>query len=130
MTSLTLRQTERSRDEQYRWLNERRDPASSLEGEFLATIYRTGRRLPDRAQYRPESDVYTDADFYYERESVPGVCVFCDGPDHDQPQRKARDESERTKLESRGYRVVVIRHGRYLEDQINAHADVFGRGPL
>ncbi len=32
--------------------------------------------------------VYAEADFYYEREALPGVCIFCDCPDHDQPARR------------------------------------------
>jgi len=109
-------------------LEERRDKNSSLEAEFLSLLYRTRRRLPDRAQYRPHPEVYAEADFYYEREGLPGVCVFCDGPDHDQPERKARDEAERAKLQDLGYRVIVIQYDQALDGQINEHVDVFGPG--
>jgi len=121
-------QSGRSRDEQYQWLEAHRDQASSLERELLALLYGTGRRLPDRAQYRPEADIYTEADFYYERPGLPGVAMFVDGPDHDLPGRKARDETERAKLEDLGYRVITIRYDRDLETQIREHADVFGPG--
>jgi ATP-dependent helicase YprA (DUF1998 family) len=127
--SSTVQKTaERTYDEQYAWLEERRDKNSTLEGEFLSLLYRTKRRLPDRAQYRPHPDVYAEADFYYEREGLPGVCVFCDGPDHDQPERKARDNSEHARLGDFGYRVIVIRYDQALDGQINAHADLFGAG--
>ncbi|HEX5482646.1 MAG TPA: DUF1998 domain-containing protein [Terriglobia bacterium] len=125
----TLERTaERTYDEQYTWLEERRDKNSGLEGEFLALLHSTRRRLPDRAQYRPNPDVYGEADFYYDRHALPGACTFCDGPDHDEPQRKARDEVERGKLEECGYRVIVIRHSQDLEAQLNRYADVFGPG--
>ncbi len=118
----------RSRDEQYSWLNERRDQRSSLERDLLKVLYDTGRRLPDRAQYRPEAHVFAEADFYYEREGIPGVCVFCDGPDHDQPVRRESDSRERGKLEDLGYRVAIIRYDRTIEEQIRYLADVVGAG--
>ncbi|MGO9272655.1 MAG: Zn-binding domain-containing protein [Terriglobia bacterium] len=127
--STTTRQTAgRTYEEQYAWLEERRDHNSTLEGEFLACLHRTGRRLPDRAQYRPEQDVFAEADFFYERERACGVCVFCDGPDHDQPERRARDSAERDTLEDLGYRVVVIRHSDNVENEIRRYADLFGPG--
>lgn len=91
LNSTTTKKTERTRQEQYVWLEERRDQNSSLERDFLKLMYETDRRLPDRAQHRPEQGVYAEADFYYERDGLPGVCVFCDGPDHDQPVRKEDD---------------------------------------
>jgi hypothetical protein len=127
--STTTRQTAgRTYEEQYAWLEERRDRKSMLEGELLAYIHRTGRRLPDRAQYRPEEDVFGDADFFYEREGARGVCVFCDGSDHDEPGQQARDTLVRTTLEDLGYRVIVIRYDGNLEDQVQRNADVFGPG--
>jgi hypothetical protein len=115
--STTARQTAgRTYEEQYAWLEERRDRNSALEGEFLTYIHRTGRRLPDRAQYRPEQDVFAEADFFYEWEGARGVCVFCDGPDHDEPGRQARDTSERATLEDLGYRVIVVRYDGKLEN--------------
>lgn len=74
----------------------------------------TERRLPDRAHHRPEKQVYAEADFYYERNGLPGICVFCDGPDHDQPIRKESDERERGKLADLGYRILTIRYDSLL----------------
>jgi hypothetical protein len=91
-------------------------------------LYDTGRRLPDRAQHRPESGVYAEADFYYEREGLPGICVFCDGPDHDQPNRKESDQRERGRLSDLGYRILTIRYDSGLEDQLKSNRDVFGTG--
>jgi hypothetical protein len=126
--SNTQEKRERSREEQYAWLEERRDKNSTLEQKFLKVLYDTGRRLPDRAQYRPEQHVYAEADFYYERSGLPGVCVFCDGPDHDQPNRKESDERERGKLADLGYRIVTFRYNSELESQFAANQDVFGMG--
>jgi hypothetical protein len=128
LKSTTTKKTERSRAEQYAWLEERRDQKSALEGDFLKLLYDTGRRLPDRAQYRPEQQVYAEADFCYERDGLPGVCVFCDGPDHDQPVRKESDQRERGKLGDLGYRIVTIRYDSELEVQLGANRDVFGIG--
>jgi hypothetical protein len=84
--------------------------------------------LPDKAQFRPADDVYAEADFYYERNGIPGVCVFCDGPDHDLPQRKQTDTVEREKLANRGFRVTAIRFDTELEKQLASATDVFGPG--
>src|SRR5437667_8639716 len=128
LKSTTTKKTERSRDEQYTWLEERRDQNSSLERDFLKLLYETDRRLPDRAQHRPEQEVYAEADFYYDRDGLPGVCVFCDGPDHDQPIRKESDQRERGKLADLGYRILTIRYDSRLEDQLAANHDIFGAG--
>jgi hypothetical protein len=127
-TSKTTKNTERSREEQYAWLEERRDRNSRLEGDFLKLLDESGRRLPDRVQYRPESGVYAEADFYYDRDGLPGICVFCDGPDHDQPNRKESDQRERGRLGDLGYRVLTIRYDQKLEDQMIMNQDVFGFG--
>jgi len=128
LKSTTTKKTERSRDEQYTWLEERRDQNSSLERDFLKLLYETDRRLPDRAQHRPEQAAYAEADFYYDRDGLPGVCVFCDGPDHDQPLRKESDQRERGKLADLGYRILTIRYDSRLEDQVAANRDTFGAG--
>lgn len=116
----------RSRDEQYKWLCESVDPASSFEREFLDYLYKNGHRLPDFAQYQPTPDVHVQADFYYERQGVPGVCVFIDGPHHDELAQTKHDEQVRTELASLGYRVIAIRHDRTIPGQVAEHPDTFG----
>jgi hypothetical protein len=118
----------RSYEEQYQWLQEKHDPASSLESEFLSVLYDSRRRLPDRAQYRPEEGIFCEADFYYEREGLKGVAVFIDGPHHDEPVRKQKDKEERQKLADLGYRVIIIRFDGSLADQVRQNTDVFGPG--
>jgi hypothetical protein len=125
----TARNTgERTRQEQYDWLESHRDPASTLERDFLKSLLESGRRLPDRAQYRPEKEVFAEADFYYDRNALPGVCVFCDGPDHDAPARRESDTRERNKLRELGYRVAAIRYDRALVDQLLDLVDILGKG--
>jgi hypothetical protein len=70
----------RTYDEQHAWLRERTDPASSFERSFLDHLYNQKLRLPDFAQHTPVTDVFVQPDFYYQRGSGPGVCVFIDGP--------------------------------------------------
>jgi hypothetical protein len=127
-SAATRRVAQRSCEEQYAWLAERLDRRSDLERALLAYLFESGHRLPDRAQYRPEPNVYAEADFYYERPGIPGVAVFCDGPDHDRPQRKAHDDAERANLEDLGYRVIVIRYDQDLAAQVYRHMEVFGPG--
>jgi hypothetical protein len=116
----------RSRDEQYKWLTGGVDPASSFERGFLDHLYKNGHHLPDFAQYQPTPDVHVQADFYYERQVVPGVCVFVDGPHHDAPSALSRDQAVRGELGNLGFRVIVIRHNRTLATQVMENVDVFG----
>lgn len=118
----------RSYEDQYKWLMEKHDPKSNLEAEFLRRLYESKRRLPDRAQYRPEEGVYCEADFYYERDGLKGVAVFIDGPSHDEPAQQEEDMEQRTRLDDLGYRVLVIRYDRKIADQIIENPDVFGPG--
>ena len=113
--------TVRDYEAHYRWLRELTDGRSELERTVLDHLHRTGRRLPDFAQYTVP-DVMTVPDFFYE----PNVCVYCDGSVHDEPQQQASDEAIRRELRARGYRVIVIRYDADLEQQVRDREDVFG----
>jgi very-short-patch-repair endonuclease len=115
----------RTYDEQYAWLRERTDPASSFERALLDHLYERKLRLPDFAQHTPEPDVFAQADFYYQRGNIPGICVFIDGSHHDGATRSGEDRQAREALEDHGYRVLTIRSDRPLADQIAGYADVF-----
>jgi hypothetical protein len=132
LTKLRLVETTggRSREEQYRWLCESVDPASSFERQFVDYLYGNGHKLPHFAQYQPTPDLHVQADFYYERENVPGVCVFIDGPHHDTPEQTSHDQTIRTDLANLGFRVVSIRYDRGLAEQILEEPDVFGSRTL
>jgi hypothetical protein len=125
--SLVETKSGRSRDEQYKYLTEGLDPASSFEREFLDYLYKNGFRLPDYAQYQPTPEVHVQADFYYERQGVPGVCVFIDGPHHDSGTQVAHDQTVRSELANLGFRIVAIGHARDLGSQIADSPHVFGK---
>ncbi len=112
----------RSYDAQYQWLLARVDTRSPLERQFLEHLYKTRRRLPDHAQALL-LDAMVRPDFYYEHARA---CVFCDGAVHDLPVQRSEDERVRRELTARGYRVIVIRYNRPLEEQLQPYADVFG----
>lgn len=108
---------ERDYDAQYRWLYDRTDPASSLEREFLDYLHGNHLRLPDHAQYRLDGDISVQADFYFDREGLPGSVVFVDGPHHDDTSRREHDREVREQTEDRGYKVVVVRYDRPFAEQ-------------
>ena len=109
----------------FQWLMDRTDPASGFEREFLDNLRRDRRRLPDLAQHQPADDVMVQTDFYYERDGRPGICIFIDGPHHDEPKQKARDREVRAALEDRGFRVVAIVHNEGIEEQIRTGSRYF-----
>jgi hypothetical protein len=116
----------RNEDAHLRWLHERLDPASTLERGFLDLLHDQRRILPDQAQYCPAPGLSAQVDFFYEGDGVPGICVFVDGPDHDDEGRADRDADLRNELFERGYRIIAISYREPLEPQIEAHADCFG----
>jgi hypothetical protein len=118
--------TGRNYDEQHLWLCQHLDPASTLEQKFLKYLYDNKLRLPDLAQYCPSSEVAAQTDFYYQRERIPGVCVFVDGPVHNNPSQAEKDKQVRDALQERGYRVIVIRYDHPFDDQLARNIDVFG----
>jgi hypothetical protein len=114
-----------SYDEKFRRLLGLVDPQSALERQFLTYLHDHDLRLPDTAQHRPDPNVPVQPDFYYDRDGLPGVCVFIHGSVHDQDRQVERDMSLREALEDHGHRVVTIRHDEGLDGQIEKHHDLF-----
>ncbi|WP_287153321.1 DEAD/DEAH box helicase [Candidatus Solincola tengchongensis] len=112
----------RDYESHYRWLRALTDTRSELERKFLDHLYRTRRRLPDDAQRALADHPGTVPDFFYEKYT----CVFCDGSVHDEPAQREKDERVRGELEELGYRVIVIRYDKDLEEQVSRYPDVFG----
>jgi very-short-patch-repair endonuclease len=103
------------------------DPSSSFERAFLEYLYKNELLLPDHAQHTPAEDLFVQPDFYYERDGVPGVCVFVDGPRHNQPDQVKHDRSVREALKDQGFRIVAIKSGRAIADQVSENMDIFKR---
>jgi hypothetical protein len=94
------------------------DPGSSFERAVLEALRSGGYAPPNAAQHCPIEGLSVQVDLYYRRDPAPGVCVFVDGPSHDNPRRSQRDEQTRQLLAERGFRVVAIRHDRPLAEQL------------
>jgi len=93
---------------------------STFEREFLQFLSEGDYRLPDDAQ-KSLADPRCIADFFYS----PNILVFCDGPVHDEPNQSRVDANIRRELQARGYRILVIRWDKPLEEQIREYPEVF-----
>jgi hypothetical protein len=118
-----LRSLGRSRQEHLEWLRQLLDPRSELERRFLETLAAGGYRLPEDAQ-KAIADPDCVVDFFYS----PNICIFCDGPVHDQLPQAERDRQLRSQLQGRGYRVLVLRYNQDLQEQLARYPEVFGKG--
>ena len=114
-----------SREEQYSRLLGLIDPASSFERAFLDYLYQSGLHLPHHAQHIPAEGIPVQPDFYYERNGIPGICVFIDGPHHDEPTQAQRDNHLREALRDQGFRVVAITWNRPIAEQVSENSDIF-----
>jgi len=109
-----------SYEEQYRVLEEQRDPNSSTEEKFLKFLFDRKLHLPDAAQQKIPG-IYVQPDFTYK----PNVCIFCDGTPHDDPMLRNDDSVKRTALKAAGYQVLAWYYRDSLEDFVNFRPDIF-----
>lgn len=112
-------------EEQYHRLLDLIDPESSFEREFIDYLHANRLRLPDHAQHTPAQAIFVQPDFYYERDGIPGVCIFIDGPAHEAPAQAEQDHIKRERLRDQGFRVISINSGRSIAEQVSESPDVF-----
>lgn len=123
-STTTKRHGGRDYEAHYQWLRNLTDSRSELERRFIEYLYKTRRDLPDDAQ-KALTEVNTIPDFYYDGQHA---CIFCDGSVHDDPTQKDKDDKVRRLLRDHGYRVIVIRYDKDMEQQLAAYPDLFGFG--
>lgn len=123
-STTTKRHGGRDYEAHYQWLKNLTDSRSELERRFIEHLYKTRRDLPDEAQ-KALTEVNTIPDFYYDGQHA---CIFCDGSVHDEPAQKEKDSATRRLLRDHGYRVIVIRYDKDMEQQLAAYPDLFGFG--
>lgn len=113
--------TERSREEQYKYLVDKTD--SSLERQWLELVYKQGCRLPSESQ-RLIEQCQTRPDFLYS--GAHNVVIYVDGPPHDFPDRQERDQAQQDLLEDYGYVVLRFHHQDNWISIIEQHPELFG----
>jgi ATP-dependent helicase YprA (DUF1998 family) len=103
-------------------LDERAD--SALERQWLDHVRAHGYRVPDDAQPFL-ADVPARPDFsYFDRDAV----VYVDGPWHEYPERKARDDAQTEAVRALGLRVIRFGHPDDWPQTFDTYRDVFGAG--
>ncbi|MDC3284697.1 DEAD/DEAH box helicase [Opitutales bacterium] len=79
---------------------------SKLEKKWLKLVEERNHRLPDEAQ-KLLSEHFTKPDFFY-TESF--AAIYVDGPPHDDPDQKKKDEEITVKLKNAGFQVIRFHH--------------------
>ena len=98
---------------------------SSLEKDWIKFIYDNNLPLPEEGQKYFETPIMTRADFFYEKKNT---IIYIDGPAHDDPQQRQKDESMRDTLEDAGYIVIAFGYNKTKWDQIiESWPSVFGK---
>ncbi len=96
---------------------------SQLERRWLKQVHESQLRLPSHAQYLI-SACSTRPDFFY---SDANTAIFIDGPPHDRPDQKAKDEQITLSLKDAGYLVIRFHHSADWNKIFDQYADVFGQ---
>ena len=96
---------------------------SDLEKKWLKFINEHDLPLPEEGQHLI-SDPMTRTDFFYAKKNA---VIYVDGPQHDQPVQKTKDEDLREELEDSGYLVIVFRYDDDWEKIIADYPSVFGK---
>ncbi|MFQ5740510.1 MAG: DEAD/DEAH box helicase [Acidobacteriota bacterium] len=97
---------------------------SELEKKFLHYLEERQYRLPSAAQRLLEG-FGTRPDFLYQ-DSL--ALIYVDGPPHDYPERKQRDQQQTDRLEDAGYTVIRFGHHDAWDKIIAKYPSLFGSG--
>jgi ATP-dependent helicase YprA (DUF1998 family)/very-short-patch-repair endonuclease len=97
---------------------------SELERQWLRFLEVRGYRLPSHGQRYIEA-AQTRPDFVYHDEQV---AIYVDGPVHDFPERRARDQQQTGWLEDLGYTVIRFAHSEDWEVVLQGYPHLFGVG--
>lgn len=96
---------------------------SELERKWLMCVHDSQLRLPTHAQYLIAS-CSTRPDFFYQESNL---AVYIDGPVHDDPNEKAKDDMITEQLISAGYFVIRFHHAADWNKIFDEYQDVFGQ---
>lgn len=95
--------------------------STKLERDWLDLLEKHGLRLPDKAQHRLDK-CRTVPDFWYEKTKT---AIYIDGPHHDFPDRKARDDAQMECMEALGIEVLRFAEGEQWLAEIKRHPQLF-----
>lgn len=94
---------------------------SQLELSYLAFLRAHNARIPQRG--RRLLTIKSTPDYMFEEDQV---LIYVDGPVHDYPDRKARDEGIEQRAREEGYRVLRFRHHDDWSELLDAYGRYFG----
>ena len=94
---------------------------SELEKEWLRFLDSNRLKLTYKSHHSIQNP-NTSPDFYYENR----VAVYVDGPVHDYPDRKERDQEQTETMHDFGYTVVRFAHNEDWLQKIQEHPSTFG----
>ena len=95
---------------------------SELERDWVRLVDRMGLKLPSDAQ-RVVQNCGVRPDFLYREE---GAAIFIDGPPHDTPHQRMKDDEQRDTLEDHGLTVIRFHHRADWQQIIERYPTLFG----
>lgn len=111
-----------SRADHYRYLVERCD--SDLEKKWLKQVYDQQLLLPNEGQKLIE-ECSTRPDFYYVQNGR--YAIYIDGPHHDTPEQKAKDNAVNNALLDRGYMSIRFHYAADWNGIFDTYSEIFGQ---
>jgi ATP-dependent helicase YprA (DUF1998 family)/very-short-patch-repair endonuclease len=96
---------------------------SNQERKWLDLVDKLNLKLPSHAQHFIES-CKVRLDFFHQSE---GAAIFIDGPHHDTPEQKAKDDKQQDDLENEGYTVIRFHHKVDWKEILEKYPSLFGK---